>query len=103
MTISSLKTVIPLCAALAFASGAVAQDAGKKIVGLWKLDSILIETKASGEKRNVFGDKPRGYLYFSPGGRLLTFFTAAERPKPANDYFRRSGPTLTASKRASTI
>ncbi len=84
----SLKTAIPMCAAFAFTSVAIAQDAGKKIVGFWKFESIYTEIKATGEKRNNFGDKPRGYVYFSSGGRILSFFTAAERPKPANDADR---------------
>jgi hypothetical protein len=83
-----LKSVITLCAALAFASGAIAQDAGKKIAGFWKFDSIYSEIKTTGEKRKNFGEKPRGYLYFSPGGRLLSFYTAQERPKPATDADR---------------
>lgn len=84
----SLKIIVPLCAALAFAPAAVAQDGGKKIAGFWKFDSLYTEIKATGEKRNTFGDKPRGFVYFSPGGRVLSFFTAQERPKPANDADR---------------
>jgi len=84
----SLKTIVSLGAALAFAPAAVAQDEGKKIVGFWKFESNYAEIKATGEKRHNFGEKPRGYGYFSPGGRVLSFFTAQERKKPANDADR---------------
>lgn len=79
---------ILLSAALAVSSSAFAQDAGKQLVGLWKFESNYTELKASGEKRKSLGEKPRGYVYFSPGGRILTVLTAQERPKPKTEAER---------------
>jgi hypothetical protein len=79
-----------LAAALAVSFSALAQDSGKQLVGLWKFESNYTELK-SGEKRNTFGEKPRGYVYFSPGGRLLTVLTAQDRPKPKTEGERAAG------------
>jgi len=81
------KTVISLCAALAFPLGAIAQDVGK-IAGFWKVDSVYTEIKSSGEKNYYWGANPRGNVYFSPGGRMLSFFTATARPRSATDADR---------------
>jgi Lipocalin-like domain len=67
------------------AASAFAQAPDKELVGLWKLESFYAEIKATGEKRNLFGDKPKGYVYFSPGGRVLSLLTADSRPKPKAD------------------
>lgn len=82
---SGLKLTAALCAALVAASPATAQDAKTPLVGLWKLESLYTELKGKDEKRHTFGTKPKGYLYFSPDGRILSLLTAAERPKPKSD------------------
>ena len=79
-----------LAAAFAVSSSVLAQDAGKQLVGLWKFESNYVELK-NGEKRNTFGEKPRGYVYFSPGGRVLTVLTAQDRPKPQTEAERAAG------------
>lgn len=76
-----------LAAALAASTTAFAQAKGPSIAGFWKFDSNYTELK-SGEKRNTFGEKPRGYVYFSPGGRVLTVLTAQDRPKPKTEAER---------------
>lgn len=82
-----MRTII-LCTAFAVSSSALAQDSGKQLVGLWKFESSYQELKANGEKRYAFGEKPRGYAYFSPGGRIVTVLTAQERSKPKTEAER---------------
>ena len=84
-----MRSII-LAAAIAVSSSALAQDAGKQLVGLWKFESNYSELK-NGEKRKPMGEKPRGYVYFSPGGRVLTVLTAQERPKPKTEAERAAG------------
>ena len=84
-----MRSII-LAAAVAVSASALAQDAGKQLVGLWKFESNYSELK-NGEKRKPFGEKPRGYVYFSLGGRLLTVLTAQERPKPKTEAERAAG------------
>jgi hypothetical protein len=85
MAFKNVAVLLASCVAVAVAPQATAQAAGEALVGLWKLESIYTEVKATGEKRNLFGDKPNGYAYFGPGGRSLSLFTADKRPKPKAD------------------
>jgi hypothetical protein len=79
-----------LAAAIAASSTAFAQQKGNPIAGFWKFDSNYTELK-NGEKRNILGEKPRGYVYFSPGGRVLTVLTAQDRPRPKTEAERAAG------------
>ena len=63
------------------AAPALADDAGQ-VVGTWKLVSYQVEVQTSGEKLNVMGDKPTGYVSFLPEGRVFFVFTGEGR-KPA--------------------
>lgn len=85
----NVSSVVGVLAALGtvmlIAPPTFAQAPDKKLVGLWKLESFYAEIKATGEKRNLFGDKPKGYVYFGPGGRVLSLLTADSRPKPKTD------------------
>ena len=71
--------------ALSISCAVVAQDVKSPIVGLWELESIVTEYKESGAKKPVFGEKPRGMLLFSPGGRVLSLLTSDNRPKADSD------------------
>jgi hypothetical protein len=48
---------------------------------LSQLESLYFELK-NGKKIHNFGEKPRGYVYFSPGGHAVSHFTASDRAKP---------------------
>jgi hypothetical protein len=82
---SCARVLAALSTAMLIAPSALAQAPDNKLVGLWKLESFYNEIKATGEKRNIFGDQPKGYAYFSPGGRVLSLLTADSRPKPKTD------------------
>ena len=54
------------------------------IVGTWKLQSLIFEAIATGQRSSPFGDHPDGYLSYSPDGRMYAIGVAEDRPKPSN-------------------
>ena len=60
---------------------AFAQDR-EKALGIWKLVSLEIEYQTSGERRIPYGKDPKGYIIFTPEGRMMTVITGEGR-KPA--------------------
>ena len=57
-------------------------EEANKVVGIWKLVSYEVEVQATGQKRPVMGEKPTGYVIFSPEGRVF-FLVTGEARKPA--------------------
>jgi Lipocalin-like domain len=68
---------------MCLASPAVGGDA-EKIVGSWKLVSVMYEDVATGERTPVLGEHPRGYQIATPEGLWLALVTAENRPIPRN-------------------
>jgi hypothetical protein len=52
------------------------------ILGTWKLQSLIYEALATGQRSRPFGDHPDGYLSYSPDGRMYAIGVAEDRPKP---------------------
>ena len=52
------------------------------ILGTWKLQSLVYEATATGERSSPFGDHPDGYLSYSADGRMCAIGVVADRPKP---------------------
>ena len=52
------------------------------ILGTWKLQSLVHEATATGQRSSPFGDHPDGYLNYSPDGRMYAIGVAEDRPKP---------------------
>src|SRR5215469_8712805 len=52
------------------------------LFGTWKLESLIYEAIASGQRSRPFGDHPCGYLSYSPDGRMYAIGAAEDRPKP---------------------
>ena len=52
------------------------------ILGTWKLQSLVFEAIATGQRSTPFGDHPDGYLSYSPDGRMYAIGVAEDRPKP---------------------
>lgn len=74
--------------ALLLLSG-VANAADKdKIVGTWKLVSVVYEDAQTKERTPVLGAHPRGYQIATPEGRWLALVTADGRPVPKTDEDR---------------
>jgi hypothetical protein len=52
------------------------------ILGTWKLQSMVYEATATGERSSPFGDHPDGYLSYSADGRTYAIGVVEDRPKP---------------------
>jgi hypothetical protein len=66
-----------------------AQAAEKdRIVGTWKLVSVVYEDAQTRERTPVLGEHPRGYQIATPEGRWLALVTADGRPVPKTDEDR---------------
>src|ERR1700731_2269943 len=52
------------------------------LLGTWKLQSMIYESIATGQRSSPFGDHPDGYLSYSADGRMYAIGLAEDRPKP---------------------
>ena len=69
--------------------GSQARAADKdRIVGTWRLVSVVYEDAQSKELTPVLGEHPRGYQIATPEGRWLALVTADGRPVPKTDEDR---------------
>ena len=59
-----------------------------RIVGTWKLVSVVYEDAQTKERTPVLGEHPRGYQIATPEGRWLALVTADGRPVPKTDEDR---------------
>ena len=59
-----------------------------RIVGTWKLISVMYEDQASKERTPVLGAHPRGFQIATPEGRWIAVVTADDRPVPKTDEDR---------------
>jgi Lipocalin-like domain len=55
------------------------------VLGIWKLVSNEVEVQASGEKSPVMGEKPSGFVAFTPEGRVFFVLTADGRKAAKTD------------------
>src|SRR5262249_28268406 len=56
-------------------------DDADDLVGVWKLKSFSLQVRGE-PPSEIFGSQPKGYLIFTPEGRMMTVITRADR-KPA--------------------
>jgi hypothetical protein len=63
-------------------------DDAERIVGTWKLVSVLYEDAQTKERTPVLGAHPRGIQIATPEGRWLALVTAEGRKVPQNDAER---------------
>lgn len=54
------------------------------LYGTWRLVSYTQEILATGEKIDIFGKAPRGFLHYSRDGRMAAILVKAERIKPTD-------------------
>jgi hypothetical protein len=52
------------------------------ILGTWKVKSFVREVSATGERYNLFGEHPNGYLSYSSDGHMSAIVVADNRVKP---------------------
>jgi hypothetical protein len=53
-----------------------------RLIGTWKLVSVIAEDLATGEKRDAWGSNPSGYINYGPDGRMMVINTRSDRGKP---------------------
>jgi hypothetical protein len=53
-----------------------------RLIGTWKLVSAVREEVPSGEKTDLFGPDPVGFLNYSADGRMLTLIVRKNRKRP---------------------
>src|SRR5258708_39777610 len=63
-------------------------DDKDKIVGTWKLVSVVYEDQQTKERTPVYGEHPKGYQIATPEGRWLALVTAEGRKVPQTDEER---------------
>lgn len=54
------------------------------IVGTWELDSIQYEDAVSGERFDIYGSDPSGYIVINPDGHAFVLITGSKRKPPEN-------------------
>ena len=72
---------LPLSQAPAQAPAAVPDT--ERILGTWKLVSYVGEDVASGNKTDVMGPHPSGYIEYGRDGRMIVIIVGTDRRKPA--------------------
>jgi hypothetical protein len=79
-----------LLMAIVAASPARADDAADRarIVGTWKLVSVVYEDQETKAVTPVYGEHPKGYQIATPEGRWLALVTAEGRKVPQTDADR---------------
>ena len=63
-------------------SSTIALAEENPLLGTWKMKSFVREVTATGEKYNILGEHPTGYLSYSADGRMYAIATADNRIKP---------------------
>ena len=73
--------ILPLSPALA-QTGAE-PSAVEQLIGTWKLVSYVGEDVALGNKTDVMGPHPSGYIEYGRDGRMIVIIVGTDRKKPA--------------------
>ncbi|MBK3664771.1 lipocalin-like domain-containing protein [Bradyrhizobium diazoefficiens] len=73
---------------LSFSLAHASDDTKQKLRGVWKLESFVVESIETKERRYVYGEKPNGYLIVTPE-RFTAIITGQGR-KPAQTDQERS-------------
>jgi hypothetical protein len=80
-----LRTLIALLLLLPCASIAGADQSA--LVGVWKLNSFVVETIETKERRALYGEHPKGFLVITPE-RFTAVLTGEGRKVPQTDEDR---------------
>jgi len=60
-----------------------AKQMREHLIGTWKLVSVANEDAATGERSELFGPDPIGYINYAPDGRMMVIQVRGDRRKPA--------------------
>ena len=80
--------ILMLFCALVLASPSARAADSDRIVGTWRLVSVVYEDTQTKQRTPVLGAHPRGYQIATPEGRWLALVTADGRPVPKTDEDR---------------
>lgn len=83
-----LLDALLLAASSALTTSARGNPSGDRIVGTWKLVSVVYEDAQTGERTPVLGAHPKGCQIATPEGRWLALVTAEGRRVPETDQDR---------------
>jgi hypothetical protein len=53
-----------------------------QLLGSWRMTSWTIEVLETGEVKDALGKNPRGYINYSPDGRVMVLVLHKDRPMP---------------------
>ena len=82
-----LKCLASLVLLVFLAQPSLADDRAK-IQGIWQLVSFQVEFQATGERQDVRGKNPTGYINFTPEGRMGVIITNEGRQPATTDQDR---------------
>ncbi len=81
-----ISCVIGIAVSALIVAGGMAGSAGAQdktpLLGNWKLVSFFTEDVQSKQRNDVYGDRPTGYIGFTPQGRFFAHITAGGRKAP---------------------
>ncbi len=63
-------------------------SAEPNVVGNWKLVTLVEEDLATGRKTDLLGEHPKGYLIYTPQGRMMGLIVHDRRSPPQTDEDR---------------
>jgi hypothetical protein len=58
----------------------------QRLMGTWKLVSVVNEDVATGKKTDFFGPNPSGYITYTPDGRMMVLNVRSDRQRPAGTH-----------------
>ena len=82
-----MRILLLFCALVLASTPTCAADIDK-IVGAWRLVSVVYEDAQTKERTPVLGEHPRGFQIATPEGRWLALVTADGRTVPKSDEDR---------------
>src|SRR5262245_24835440 len=59
------------------------QMAANPLTGTWRMTAWTRELTATGEKSDAFGPNPKGWITYSPSGRMMVIVVKSDRKAPA--------------------
>jgi hypothetical protein len=55
----------------------------ERLIGTWQLVAVVGEDAVTGEKTDLWGANPVGYINYAPDGRMMIINARADRDRPA--------------------
>ncbi len=82
------RAIIYALVCMGFGLIAPAWGAAPNVVGNWKVVSLVYEELATGNKTNPLGEHPKGYLIYTPEGRMMSLLVHEKARAPKTDEDR---------------